>query len=72
MMLTSLSKRLVTESCFADLKGVPFVAVECLVYINDIEVFVHPGICPQYGGGPGEVGAVDTERKQEGDQPYSP
>lgn len=42
VMLTSLSERLVTESCFADLKGVPFVAVECFVYINDVEVFIHP------------------------------
>lgn len=41
--LTSLRKRLIAESCLADVKGVPFVAIERLIYINDVEVLVHPG-----------------------------
>lgn len=41
-MLTSFSKGLVTESCLADLEGVPLLAIERLIYVNNVEVLVHP------------------------------
>lgn len=62
-MLTSLSERLITESCLADLESVPFLAIERLIYINDVEVFVHPAKRSQYGGDAGRTEAVDTRRK---------
>lgn len=43
-ILTGLSERLIIEPCFADLEGMPFVAIKCLIYIDDIEVFVHPSV----------------------------
>jgi hypothetical protein len=64
-MLTSLSEGLVTESCFADLEGVPFIAVERLIYINDIKVFVHPASGTH-------VREADSKGRREADLLYSP
>lgn len=67
-MLTGLGERLVTEPCFADLKGVPFVSVECLVYVNDVKVFVHPDVTLSMEEAPGEFGqwACKESRREAG------